>query len=177
MKLHRLFKQGNNLFVRLSLIILILLTSSTLRAQTPTNFSGKWALDKTKSKLDQASSFMEGDEILEITQNSASITFVKTLIQKGSDDFISTETYMLDGKETIVKDDMGTTKKTVKWSDDKKILTITTIMTIISNSVSKDFLVADSYKLSDNGLTLTIQSYSKNLATGERTDNFVYNKK
>ena len=177
MKLHRFFRQENFLIFKFSLLFIILLATATVKAQNPANFSGKWSYDKTKSKFTKGAYATFDNEILDITQNSATMTLVGTFIRQGSEDYKTTDSYKLDGKEVIVKDDQGTTKKSVKWSEDKKILTITTIMTVISNGISYDYLVADSYQLSENGLTLTIQSFSRNNAYGERTDILVYNKK
>lgn len=67
---------------------------------------------------------------------------------------------------------MGTTKKIAKWSEDKKILTLTTIMRIDSSDYRGDL----SYKLSDDGLTMTIQSEFKN-PNGPSTVIEVFNKK
>jgi hypothetical protein len=153
----------------------LLLFTSITNTQIPTNFSGTWAFDKSKSNPGEGGSFLDGDEILVITQNSTSISLEKTLIRQGSDDIKSTDTYNLGGTETIEKSDMGITKKSAKWSEDKQILTITTIMTFSSNITTNEYRVDDSYKLSDNGKTLTNQSISKN-PIGERTIIQVYTK-
>jgi hypothetical protein len=72
---------------------------------------------------------------------------------------------------------MGTIKKSAKWTPDKKILIITYFNTQTLKGVSKDFLVVDSLKLSDNKQILTIVEYSKNPVTGETTTQKIYNKK
>ncbi len=174
---NRFFGLKNNLIYKSFLILSLILNSSSLSAQSPTNFSGKWAFDKSRSNPGQGGLFLDGDRILEITQNSTSIIFAETLIREGDEDIKNVDTFNFDGKEKIVKGDFGTTKNTLKWSEDKKILTVTTIMTTVSKGISEDYLVADSYKLSNDGRTLTIESYSKNRATGERTITMVYNKK
>jgi hypothetical protein len=154
------------------LILSMLLFASILNAQTPTNYSGKWTFDKSQSKPGEGGSFLMSEGILDITQDANSVTLISTTKQKGSDDIIHTDKYTLDGKESIEKGDPFTTKKMAKWSDDKKILTITTIMTY--NSV--DYRTDDTYSLTDNGKTLTVTSASKN-PTGERKIISVYLKK
>ena len=176
MKCKRLFIFKKNCISKAFLILTMFLFASISVAQTPTNFSGKWAFDKSKSNPGEGGSFLDVDEILVITQDSASISLEKTLKRKDSEDIISTDKYNLNGKETIEKSDMGTTKKVTKWSDNKQILTITTIMAFISSVTTNEYRVDDSYKLTDNGKTLIIQSISKN-PTGERTIIQVYNKK
>jgi hypothetical protein len=177
MKRKEVFKLNHRSKLNSSLIFFFLFTATTLSAQTPVDFSGKWAFDKSKSNPGEGGAFMEGNEILEITQSSSSITFSRTWIRKGREDVKTTEKYSFDGKEKIIKEDFVTTKKTAKWSDDKKTFTITVIMTTVSGGVSKDYLLADTYKLSDNDQTLTIESFSRNASTGERIINMVYNKK
>jgi hypothetical protein len=149
-----------------------------LKAQTPTNFSGKWEFDKTKSSPGFVESNYDGTVIMQIIQNSSTIKFYDTYIHPDRSDFkTSADSYTLDGKEKIEKSDIGTTKKSTKWSLDKKVLTITNFDTQPLDGVAQDFLLVDSLKLSDNKLTLTIVRYSKNPVTGETTTNKVYNKK
>jgi len=176
MKTKKKFNSENNLISKFSMILPMFLFATVLIAQTPTNFSGKWAFNKTKSNLGEGASFLDGDEILVINQDAALMITEHTLIRKGSDNFVSTDTCRLDGKETIEKSDMGTTKKTAKWSTDKKILTISTIMTFDPDVSTAEYRVDESYKLSDDRKTLTIESFSKN-PTGERKTILIYNKK
>jgi hypothetical protein len=149
-----------------------------LKAQTPTNFSGNWEFDKAKSDSGFVESKYDGTVVRHITQNSSTIKFSDTYIHPDNPDFnTASESYSLDGKEKIEKHGVGTSKKSAKWSQDKKILTITNLDTQTLKGVLQDFLVVDSLNLSDTQLTLTIVRYSKNPVTGETTTNKVYNKK
>lgn len=171
-------EKRNNLIRTLALAVLFSLVTSLVGAQTPTSYSGKWEFDKAKSKLFKPDVSFDGTVIMKIVQTSTTITFGETYIQPGSPDWsTSTDSYNLDGKEYIKKDDIGTSKKSAKWSQDKKILLITNSDTQTLNGVPSDFLMADSYKLSDDGLTLTIERYRKNKVTGETTSKLVYHKK
>ena len=49
MRPNRLFKLEHIAIINASFTILFLLPAMTLKAQTPTNFSGKWEFDKAKS--------------------------------------------------------------------------------------------------------------------------------
>ena len=172
MKRSRLLKLANYLVHSCFLVFAMILFSSVLIAQNPANFSGKWAFDRSKSDPGKGSSFMYGDLIRNIIQNPASISIEAIVKSPGGEDVSDTQKFNLDGKETIEKTDMGTTKKIAKWSEDKKILTLTTIMLIDS----KDYRGDSTYKLSGDGLKLTIQTEFKN-PNGESTVIEVFSKK
>ena len=178
MRPNRFYIQGHIVINNVSLILMFLLFSMTLIAQTPRNFSGKWQFDKTKSILDKVEPNYDGTVVLEINQNSTTITFSEIYIRSGSPDWkTAADSYKLDGKEHVRKYNVGTNKNSVKWSKDKKILTITNIDTQTLDGVTQEFLVTDSYKLSDDGKTLTIERYRKNPITGEIKAKKVYLKK
>jgi hypothetical protein len=178
MKPNRFFRQDNNAIIIVSLIIMCIFSSITLKAQTPTNFSGKWEFDKTKSGPDFVESKYDGTVTRHVIQNSSVIKYNSAYIYPGRQDFHTAyESYTLDGKEKFEKYSMGTIKKSAKWTPDKKILIITYFNTQTLKGVSKDFLVVDSLKLSDNKQILTIVEYSKNPVTGETTTQKIYNKK
>ncbi|MEI7505095.1 MAG: hypothetical protein WCJ61_17610, partial [Paludibacter sp.] len=146
--------------------------SSFSIAQTPTNYSGKWGFDISKSDPGKGGSFLYRDIVDNIIQNPTTISIEEIIRRPGNEDILDIQKFNLDGKETIEKNDMGTTKKIAKWSDDKKILTLTTIMTVDS----KDYRIDVSYKLSDNGITMTVLTEIKN-PNGERTVIQVFYKK
>jgi hypothetical protein len=163
---------------RYSLILSMVLFTSILHGQSPTNFSGNWEYDRTASSPDLTKSKYDGTVILHITQNSSIISFRETWKKSGEADFnTSADTYYLDGKERVKKDAIGTRKNSARWSKDKKVLTITNLDTQKIKGVPQDFLVTDSYHLSDDGKILTIEQYSKNPVTGETKPKIVYNKK
>ena len=160
------------------LIILFQFPILTLNAQTPTNYTGKWEFDKTASSPDLIESTYEGTVILQITQNTSTISFKETWKKAGNADFnTATDTYYLDGKERIKKGGVGTNKNSAQWSEDKKVLTIKNLDTQPLKGVPQDFIVSDTYWLSENGQTLQIERYSKNPVTGETTAKKVYHKK
>jgi len=157
---------------------MLLLSSVALKAQAPTNFSGKWQYEKAKSVVDKFEPEFDGTIILEITQNAATISFAEVYKREGSADWkTAVESYKLDGKEQITKHDVGTNKYSAKWSADKKVLTITNTDTQKLKGVLQDFLVIDTYSLSADGKTLTIERYRKNPVTGETKAKKVYSKK
>lgn len=178
MRQQSLFRSGHFATISVSLILTFLLSAMALRAQIPTNFSGKWEFDKAKSSSGIIDSGFEGTVTRQITQNSSVITFRDIYIRNGSSDWkTADESYKLDGKEQIKKDGANVSRKSAAWSHDKKVLTLTYRETYVEEGVSKELLVAESYKLFDDGKTLTIETYSKNQVTGERKTQSVYHKK
>lgn len=160
------------MIMRSSIYLSIILLSTTLFAQTETNFSGVWAFDISKSNAGEGGSFLYSNIIHTIKHNTASISIEETIIRPGSDNVVSTEVFNLNGKEQIEKKDYGTTRKLVNWSQNNKILTLISIIT----SDSKDYRGDATYTLSDNGRILTVKTLYKN-PDGESTVIQVFNKK
>jgi hypothetical protein len=157
------------LIIKFLSISLLTIISSDLYGQTPTDFSGKWVFDISKSKPGADGSFGSSDITHIITQNPSSITITEIL---GEQDYSIIDIFPLNGEATIEIQGSRKINRSAAWTTDKKILILTTIMTIEGN----DYRLDDTYKLSDNGLTLTVQSVSKDI-NGENTVIWVYNKK
>jgi hypothetical protein len=136
----RLFDPENKVIYFYSLVFAMMLFSSFSFAQTPTNFNGKWIFDKSKSDPGKGGSFLYNDIIHKIIRNPTSISIEEIIKRPGSEDVSNTEKFNLDGKETIEKSDIGTTKRIANWSEDKKILTLTTIMIVDSKDYRCDAL-------------------------------------
>lgn len=163
--------------IKALLTLLFLLNTVLLNAQAPTNYSGQWEFDKTESSPDVLEATYDGTVILQIVQDDSQIKFSEVWKKPGEADFeTSQDIYKLDGKEQVRTSDIGTSKNSTKWSDDKKILTITNLDTQSLHEVMADFLVVETYKLSEDGLTLTIERYSNNPVKGENTDRKVYHR-
>jgi hypothetical protein len=171
-ELGRFFRPENYFLLKPLLILSMVLSASMLYAQSPTDLSGTWVFDISKSDPGEGGSFLYSDIIHVIKQTPKSISIEETIVRKGEDDVTSTETFSLDGKETTERLDYGITKRFAKWSKDKKTLVLTTIITVDK----KDWRGDATYKLSDNGLTLTVQTLFKN-PKGESTVVQVFNKK
>jgi hypothetical protein len=161
-----------------SLVFISLCSSVTLEAQAPVDFSGTWEFDKAASSPGTVHATFEGAVMRKITQSASKFTYRDTYVRSGSDDWSTTdEVFNLDGKEQIKKDGANSRKKSALWSADKKTLTLTYKETYMEKGVAKELLAADSYKLSDEGKTLTIETFSKNQVTGETKTASVFRKK
>jgi hypothetical protein len=167
------------LFSRLSLVVLFLISSFYLTAQTPTNFSGKWEFDKASSdKGETGDASFKGTIILDINQTPDQITTTSTFFLPGKDGIKMPPIVfsLLAGIETS-KGRTGGVKIYIKWSDNKKILTTNSIMTDTIDGVPQDFLTAMTYRLSEDGKTLFIDELHKSKLNGEKTIKKVYKKK
>ncbi len=149
----------NNLSFTSIFVLLFFVCASDLFAQSPVNFSGTWTLDNAKSDA----SFKEYKVICTIKQTTESILIEQTFLMPSGEKVTSPATsYTLDGKETSKEEQGGIDKKSAKWSPDKKILTITNTRTVGTNVYGSN----TSYKLSENGLVLTVQTTDINTSNG-----------
>jgi hypothetical protein len=161
-----------------SLIFISLCSSVTLEAQAPVDFSGTWEFDKAASSPGTVHAKFEGAVIRKITQTASKFTYRDTYVRSGSDDWSTTdEVFSLDGKEQVKKDGANSRRKSAIWSQDKKVLTLTYKETYKERGVVKELLSAESYKLSVEGTSLTIETFSKNQVTGETKTASVFRKK
>ena len=152
-KISRSFKP-----LKLALFILLFVSFKPLLfSQNVTNFTGKWAFDLSKSDLGEGAKYWSGEEILDIIQDASSIKITKTSIIPGSENISKTDVYRFDGKELILKEDFGTTKKNISWAKDGKTLIINTL----TSTSKREYLIIDSYSLSQDKKTLTIQTILK----------------
>lgn len=147
---------------------------SSVKAQT--NFTGNWELDKAKSKLDEPDGSFNGRRILHISQNALIITMSETYIQPGAENYNSEkDTLYLDGKTRTEKVFDEIRKISTSWSQDKRTLIHKDIGKSTLNP-SDSTVMSESFKLSDDNLTLTIDIHGKN-STREIKSTEVYNKK
>jgi hypothetical protein len=86
------------------------------------------------------------------------------------------ETYTLDGKESVNPVFNTSKKSTATWSSDKQLLTVSSVMVFEMNGESNEIKTVEQYKLADAGKTLSITSQSTS-SMGERKATLVYDKK
>lgn len=160
-------------------LFLFLCLTWTGIAQTPTNFAGQWEYDKVSSKPGIFEDNYPGTKILQINQNASTLSYLQIYKQPGSADFkTTTETFYLDGKERIEKKSSDyMIKRSTKWSADKKALTLTYIDIETREGKTTETVLADTYKLSSDGRTMTVDRYSKSVLKGEMYCNFIYHRK
>ncbi len=153
-------------------------TASVSFAQKVVNFSGKWEYDKAKSSQGTQKSGYEGKLVRQISQTDSAISYCDIYVRTGDSEWKTVdESFSLDGREQVLKDEISTRRKLAKWSEDGKSLTLTYAETYVEDGVSRELLFVETYGLSDDVKTLTIETHFKNQVTGETTTKDVYYKK
>jgi hypothetical protein len=159
-----------------SLVFFLILISKIVGAQTPSNFTGDWVLDKTKSKLNEPQASFPGTKIMHLRQNSSMIIWGETYVQPGSENFNTLDdTIKLDGKVKISNEYGGISKTSAIWSRDKKNLTRKTVYTSTSDpsdSVSSSM----TFILSEDKRTLAMEISGKNKVTELKSTEVYYKK-
>ena len=178
MRPNRIFNPGHLAIISVSLILLFLLSSATLKSQTPINFSGKWTYDKTKSTPGTNNAQYNGTLVRQITQTASTIAFRDIFTQNGTNGYTSSDNvFNLDGKDEVDKSDPNVTlTKSLKWSQGNKSFTLSYKTTYIDEGKSKEILINETYMLSEDGKTLTIVGFNK-AELGETKTTNVYHKK
>lgn len=179
---------------------LLMISAATISAQE--NFSGKWAFNESKSTIGQAPAggqaqaqaqaqrqggqgqgqgqmrmggMMRASEI-NITQQGNTLTVERTRQGRDGQPTVTTEKYDLTGK--ISENVMGnnTRKSTVSWSSDKKVMTISSTITMNFQGESRDVNSKEVWKLSEAGKVLLVESINVT-PNGEMKNTFAYDKK
>jgi len=126
-----------------------------LDAQSPTNFSGKWKLNKKQSNLSEAIGL--NSQTLIIKQEANSITLQSTFDIPDQKPLKRESTYILNGEETITKSGEKTQKVSAKWSLNKQSFTITTTLVSQNKGATRELKRVESYTLIDGGNTLVVK--------------------
>jgi hypothetical protein len=156
------------------LIMLSLILSATTFAQS-TNFSGSWAYNESKSKAGEGGMRMLSQKI-SITQDDKSLSLERAFTGQDGTEIKTTETYTLDGKESV-NPVFNTSKKSIAtWSADKKTLTVASNMVFDMNGEKNEIKTNEVYTLLEAGKALSIDSQSTS-SMGERKATLVYDKK
>lgn len=156
------------------LIILSLLLSATTFAQSA-NFSGSWAYNESKSKVGEGGMRMLSQK-LTITQNDKSFTLERSFTGQDGTERKTTETYTLNGKESVNPVFNTSKKSTATWSADKKTLNVSSNMVFEMNGEKNEIKTNEVYTLLEAGKALSIDSQSTS-SMGERKATLVYDKK
>jgi len=144
----KLSRLGNRLNLKLIMVLTVILWTSALYGQKPTDFSGVWIQDNIKSD-DFYKSF---NVTCTITQTAQKITFKNTFAMPGESETVTRESsFNLDGKEVSKEEQGGINKESAIWSADKKTLTTKSTRTVGTDVYGSTM----AYSLSADGLVLT----------------------
>ena len=153
-------------------------------------FSGEWT---SKEPISMGGnifcSYVGGDRMnsktMKIMEESNFLTIESPNSESGAKQAISIEKLTIDGKESRINHGQGNEKKSsVKLSADGKTMTIKSIVYFMTatpyhlNVMKKAFTnVTEVWKLSNNGMSITVQSIAKsNVWDGERSWKTVFDK-
>jgi hypothetical protein len=170
MKNRRMFYLQSGLIIALSLFLNVVSFG-----QAAANFSGSWAFNESKSNLGEGG-FRMISQKLSIIQDDKSLALDRSFTGQDGEERKTTETYTLDGKESVNPVFNTTKKSTAAWSADKKSLTVSSVMVFEMNGEKNEIKTVEVYKLADGDKTLSIDSQSTS-SMGERKAVMVYDKK
>lgn len=170
MKNKRMFNMKSGLFIALSFLL-----SAVSFAQSAANFSGSWAYNESKSNLGEGG-FRMISQIVTITQDEKSFKLERTFTGQDGEERKMSETYTLDGKQSVNPVFNTSKKSTAKWATDKKSLTVSSVMVFEMNGEKNEIKTVEVYKLANADKTLSIDSQSTS-SMGERKATLVYDKK
>jgi len=129
------------------------MSTFTLSAQKPVDFSGKWKLDLFKS--DTIPGLIS--ETLVIIQNGDEITINRDIETKSTRPIKGVFNYTV-GKSVESNSKAGTNITSCEWSNDRQNLIITDIVSSEKNGVKSESKRVSTYSILDNGKKLTIIS-------------------
>ena len=169
MENRRFFYLKFGFFLSLSLLI-----SSASFSQSTTNFSGSWSFNESKSDVGDGGLRMVFQD-LSINQNANSFTLERVFRGQDGTERKMSETYTLDGKESVNPIFNSSKKSKAVWSSDKTTLTVSSVILFEMNGESNEIKTVETYKLLDGGKALSLDSQTTT-SMGDRKTLLVYNK-
>lgn len=143
--------------------------------ESETDFSGTWKFNETESELSEGR-FRGAPSQLIVTQNENELLIERLYVRSSGEEFRSTEKLSLDGKECINPAFGDNEKKsTATWSDNKKMLTMNSVIEFEREGELFTIQITEIWSLSDDGKNLIID-YTSVSSRGERKNKFVYDK-
>jgi len=150
------------------------MTTSGLFAQT--NFAGTWAFNDSKSNFGD-SQFRFAATSMVVTQDANTLSVESTMPGRDGEEMKTSAKYTLDGKVSENPMFNTTRKSTLTWSADKSSLIISSTMTFDMNGETREMKSTETWKLSDGGKLLSIESVRPGRDGGEMKTTAAYDKK
>jgi len=158
---------------KISASIVLALISVSMLAQA--NFAGNWGLNESKSNFGD-SQFRFAATVMTVVQDANNLSVESTRPGRDGSEMKSTAKYNLDGTVSENPVYNTTRKSTVTWSADKTSLTIASTMTFERDGDSREMKSSETWKLSDGGKVLMVESTMPG-PDGERKTTAAYDKK
>jgi len=150
------------------------MTTSGLFAQT--NFSGTWAFNESKSNFGE-SQFRFAATLMVVTQDANTLTVESTMPGRDGEEMKTSAKYTLDGKVSENPMFNSTRKSIVTWSADKSSLIIASTMTFDMGGETREMKSTETWKLSEGGKLLSVESVRPGRDGGEMKTMAAYDKK
>ena len=169
-----MIKLGTSKLRKLFGVVVFCMTASGLNAQA--NFSGTWAFNESKSIFGN-SQFRFAATSMVVTQGPNLLSVESTIPSRDGGERKASAKYTLDGKVSENPMFNSTRKSTVTWSPDKSSLIIASTMTFDMNGETREIKSTETWKLSEGGKVLLIESVRPNREGGETKTTAAYDKK
>lgn len=158
----------------LILCALFLLPATAFTAGKKVDFTGTWTLNESKSTIGEGRFRLS--TMIVAKQDGINLELERTRTGRDGQPVTQSEKLTLDGKEILSEGENRSTKTTAAWSEDGKSLIISSTMTMTREGQTTEIKSQETWQLSEDGKTLTIQYHSSS-PRGERNDVLVYDKK
>jgi hypothetical protein len=153
---------------------LFCMTTSGLFAQA--NFAGTWAFNESKSNFGD-SQFRFAATSMVVTQDANTLSVESTMPGRDGGEMKTSAKYTLDGKVSENPMFNSTRKSTMTWSADKTSLIIASTMTFDMGGETREMKSTETWKLSEGGKLLSIESVRQGRDGGEMRTTAAYDKK
>lgn len=168
-------KDFKRIIMTITGLLIFSLFSVSLFAQA--NFSGKWALNESKSNFGNSQFRMAASSMV-ATQDAKVLAVESTRQGRDGNEMTTTAKYNLDG--SVSENTMfgnNTSKSTATWSADKNSLTIVTTMKFDRNGETVEMKSSQTWKLAEGGKMLMVESVRTNREGNEVKTTAAYDKK
>jgi hypothetical protein len=154
--------------------LFLICLSFNLIAQT--NFAGNWGLNESRSNFGD-SQFRRASSAMVVTQDAKVMTVESTRQSRDGAETKVTVKYNLDGSVSENPGRNTTRKSTITWSADKTAMTINSTMVMDNNGETREIKSSETWKLTDAGKMLMIESSRKNQDGADVKTTAAYDKK
>lgn len=167
-------RSASNTFV-IATAAIVFLCSAFVRVNYAVNFSGEWKLNEQKSELGERGRMAARQ--LKVSSHADSISFERASTSQSGNVITTKERLTFDGKESEATMSGGNAKRksSAKWSDDGQSLLVSSTILLDRNGETIEIKVKETWKLIDNGNSLSIESNSSS-SFGENSMKLVYDK-
>ena len=160
-------------FSVLALFCYFLLIPTISEAAPKINFSGDWTYNESNSNVGEGRGGRAASKML-VKQDGNNLMIERTRAGRDGQTRTDTEELTLDGKVVKNEGENRTSNTSAAWSGNS--LVIKSDMVMSRQGQSFEMKSTETWQLSEDGKTLTIQSNSSS-SRGERTATLIYNKK